>query len=224
MLHRAAFSGVPYTKGRNQMWPTKRRKCYINRVFSGVPNQGDKVKGGPQVGGSATSPLCSWGSPDNGTKSKVAHKSAEVLHHPRILGGPPGKGSETKLADKRAEVPRYSCVLRGPQTRGQNQRWPGKARNCYITPRSPCVLRVPLEKGTETNVRHKRAELPRHPCVVRAPQTTKQGDKVKGGPQVGTRATSTCVLWNPVQKGTETKGAHKWAEVLHHPCHLRVPK
>ena len=49
-----AFLGVPYTKGWKQKWPTKGRKCYVTPAFAGVPKQGDKVKGGPQVGGSAT--------------------------------------------------------------------------------------------------------------------------------------------------------------------------
>ena len=30
------------------------RQCYVTPAFSGVPKQGDKVKGGPQVGGKAT--------------------------------------------------------------------------------------------------------------------------------------------------------------------------
>ena len=34
--------------------PKRGRKCYVTPAFSGVPKQGDKVKGGPQVGGSAT--------------------------------------------------------------------------------------------------------------------------------------------------------------------------
>ena len=37
-------------------------------AFSGVPKQGDKVKGGPQVGGSAMQPLRSRGSPKRGSK------------------------------------------------------------------------------------------------------------------------------------------------------------
>ena len=74
----------------------------------GVPKQGDKGNGGPQVGGSATSPLRSRGSPNKGTKSMVAYKWAEVLRHP--------------------------CVLGGPQTRGQSQWLPTSGRKCYITP------------------------------------------------------------------------------------------
>ena len=49
-----AFSGVHCRRGRKQKWPTKGRKCYVIPALPGVPKQGDKVKGGPQVGGSAT--------------------------------------------------------------------------------------------------------------------------------------------------------------------------
>ena len=61
VLHHPCVLGGPQTRGQSQWWPTSERKCYITPAFSGVPKQGDKVNGGPQVGGSATSPLHSWG-------------------------------------------------------------------------------------------------------------------------------------------------------------------
>ena len=75
---------------------TSGRNCYVTPVFSGVPKQGDNIKsgylslafsgahkwveilcnpcvlGGPQLGGSTTSPLRSRGFPNKGTTSKVA--------------------------------------------------------------------------------------------------------------------------------------------------------
>ena len=108
VLHHPCVLGGPQTRRQSQRWPTSGRRCHITPAFSGVPKQRDKVNGGPQVGGSATSPLRSRGSPNKGTKSMVAHKWAEVLHHP--------------------------CVLGGPQTRRQSQRWPTSGRRCYITP------------------------------------------------------------------------------------------
>ena len=118
------------------------------------------------MGGSATSPLRSGGSPNKGTKSKVAHKWAEVLHHPCVLGGPP--------------------------TRGQSQWWPTGGRKCYIT---PAFSGVP-----------------------------KQGDKVNCGPQVGGSAASVLRSRRSPKKGTKSKVANKWAEVLHHPCVLGGPE
>ena len=233
----------PQTRGQGQWWPTSGRKCYITPAFSGVPKQGDKVKGGPQVGGGATSPLRSSGSPNKGTKSMVAHKWAEVLHHP--------------------------CVLRGPQTRGQSQGWPTSGRKCYITPAFSGVPKQrdkvnggpqvggsatsPLRswgspnKTTKAKVSHKWAEVLHHPCVLGGPQTTRQsqwwptsgrkcyitpafsgvpkhGDKVKRGPQVGGSATSSLRSRGSPNKGTKSMVAHKWAEVLHHPCVLGGPQ
>ena len=239
VLHHPCVPGGPQTRGQGQWWPTSGRKCYITPAFSGVPQQGDKVKRGPQVGGSATSPLLSRGSPDTGTKSKVAHKWAEVLHHP--------------------------CVLGGPQTRGQRQWWPTSGQKCYITPAfsgvpkqgdkvngglqvggsatSPLRSRGSRNKGTEGMVAHKWAEVLHHPCVLGGPQTRgqrqwwptsgrkcyitpafwgvpKQGDKVNGGPPVGGSATSPLRSRGSHNKGTKSKVAHTWAELLLHPCVL----
>ena len=162
------------------------------------------MKGGPQVGTIATSPLRSWGSPNKGTKSKVAHKWAGVLHHPCVLGGPqtrgqsqrwptsrqntsplrswgsPNKGTKSKVAHKWVELLYHPCVLGGPQTRGQSQRCPTSGQNCYIT---PAFLGV-----------------------------RKQGDQVKGGPQVGGSATSPLRSWGSPNKGTKSKVSHKSAE------------
>ena len=231
VLHHPCLLGGPQTRGQSQRWPTSGQNCYITRAFLGVPKQGDKVKGGPQVGGSATSPLRSWGSPNKGTKSKVAHKWAELLHHP--------------------------CVLGGPQTRGQSQRFPTSGQNSYITlaflgvPKhgdkvkgGPQVGRIATShlrsrgsppKRTKSKVARKWAEVLHHPCVLGGPQTRrqsqrwptsgqncyitpaflgvpKQGNKVKGGPQVGGSATSPLPYrWSP-NKATKSKVAHKWAE------------
>ena len=217
VLHHPCVLWCIQTKGESERSPTSGRKCYITPAFLGVPKQGDKVKGGPQVGRIATSRLRSWGSPNQGTKSKVAHRWVELLHHPCLLGGPkqgdkvkgppqvgriatsplpswgsPNKGTKSKVAHKWAEVLHHACVLGGPQARGQSQRWPTSGQNCYIT---PAFLGVP-----------------------------KQGDKVKGGPQVGRIATSPLRSWGSPNKGTKSKVAHKWAEVLHHPCVLGGPQ
>ena len=60
--------GDPQQTTQNQSGPKKRRKYYITRAFSGVPNKRDKIQGGPTGGGKATSQLHSRGSPPNETK------------------------------------------------------------------------------------------------------------------------------------------------------------
>ena len=243
LLHHPCVLGGPQIRGQSQRWPTSGQNSYITTEFLGVPKPGDKVKGGPQVGRIATSPVPSWGSPNKGTKSKVPHKWAELLHHP--------------------------CLLGGPQTRGQSERWPTSGRNCYIT---PAFSGVPKQgdkvkggqqvggsatsrvrswwspnKGTNSKVAHRWAELLDHPCLLGGPQTRgqsqrcptsgqncyitpaffgvpKQGDKVKGGPQVARIATSPLRSRGSPNKGTKSKVAHKWAKVIHHPCVLGGPQ
>ena len=212
----------PQTRGQSQRCPTSGQNCYITPAFSGVPKQGDKVKGGPQVGRIAISPLAtapprSRGSANKVTKSKLPHKWAELLHH--------------------------LCVLGGPQTRGQSQRCPTSGQNCNITlaflgvPKqgdkvkgarqvgriaiSPLRSRGSPNKGIKSKVPHKWAEFLHHPCVSGVP---KQGDKVKGAPQMGRIATSPLRSWGSPNKGTKSKVAHKWAELLHHPCVLGGPQ
>ena len=217
LLHHPCVLGGPQTRVQSQRWPTSGQNCYITPAFSGVPKQGDKVKGAPQVGRISTSPLRSRGSPNKGTKAKVPDKWAELLHHP--------------------------CVLEGPQTRGQSERWPTSGRNCYITLASPRSA----NKDTKSKVAHRWAELLHHPCVLGGPQTRgqsqrcptsgrnsyitpalsrvpKQGDKVKGARQVGRIPTSPLCSWGSPNKGTKSKVPHKWAELLHHPCVLGGPQ
>ena len=217
LLYHPCLLGGPQTRGQSERWPTSGQNSYITPAFLGVPKQGDKVKGGPQVGGSATSPLRSRGSPNKGTKSKVAHKWAEVLHHP--------------------------CLLGGRQTRGQSQRWPTSGQNCYIT---PALLRVPKQGdkvkggpqvgriatsplrswGPQTRGQRQRCPTSGQNCYITPAflEVPKQGDKVKGGPQVGKIATSPLRSRGSPNKGTKSKVPHKRVEVLHHPCVLGGPQ
>ena len=121
-----------------------------------------KIKGGPQVGGNATSPLHSRGSPTKGTKSKGAHKWAEMLHHPCILGDPQRKGDKIRIgcltrafweAHKWAEMLHHPCILGDPQRKGD------KIRIGCLTPafweahkwpkmlHHPCILGDPQQRG-----------------------------------------------------------------------------
>ena len=83
------------------------RKCYITPAFSGVPNKGDKIKVGPQVGGDATSPLHSWGSPKKGGQNQ------NWMPNPCLMGGP--------QVGRNATSPLHSWG--SPKKGGQNQNW-----------------------------------------------------------------------------------------------------
>ena len=103
MAHQTAevpvFSQAPWKRGRKQTGPTKRQKCYITLVFPRVVKQGDKVKCGPQVGGSATSPLRSHGSPTEGDKNKSGPQLGGSATPPfRSQGSPTEEGTRSKMA------------------------------------------------------------------------------------------------------------------------------
>ena len=200
----------------------------------GVPTtseRGDRIRGGPQVGMVATSPLPPEGSPplqSGGTGSEFAHKWARWLHHPCRLGGPHrfragsrirggpqvGKvatsplarggspplqsgGAESEVAHKWASWLHHPCRLGGPhrfRAGEQNQRWPTSGQGGYMTPAAWGV-----------------------------PTASERGDRIRSGPPVGKVATSPLPPGGspPFQSGgTESELAHQWARWLHHPCRL----
>ena len=72
MLHHPCLLGDPQQPRQSQSGIKRGRKCYVTPAFSGIPNKGDKINGGPKEGPNATSTLHSRGSPTNKTKSKQA--------------------------------------------------------------------------------------------------------------------------------------------------------
>ena len=177
----------------------KGQKCYITPAVSGVPNKGDKIKVGPQVGGNATSPLHSpgspkkWGQNQNWWGPQVVGNATSPLHS----RGSPTKGTKSKWAHKWAEMLHHPCILGGPQQRGQNQSGPTSGRKCYIT---PAFSAVPNEMGTKSEL---------------------------AGPTSGQKCYITPAFsGNPKERGDKIRigGAHKWAEMLHHPCILGGPQ
>ena len=121
----------------------------------------DKIRIGPQVGGNATPPLHSWGSPNKGeqkhnwptsgrychitpafsgipkqrgTKSELAHEWAEMLHHPCILGDSQTTGDKIKIGQQvggNATSPLHSRASLNKG--GQNQNWPMNSGNATST-------------------------------------------------------------------------------------------
>ena len=242
--------------------PTSGRKCYITTAFSGVPNKGDKIRiggahkwaemlhhpcilggpqqrgqnqnwRGPQVGGNATSPLHSRGSPTKGTKSELAGPTSGRKCYittafsgvPKEMGtklelagptsgrkcyitpaflGVPNKGDKIKVGPQVGGNATSPLHSRGSPTKGgQNQNWRGPQVGGNAT--SPLHSRGSPAKGTKSKWAHKWAEMIHHPCILGGPQ--RKGDKISFG--CLTRA-----FWE----------AHKWAEMLHHPCILGGPQ
>ena len=262
MLHHPCIVGDPQQRGQNQSRPKRGRKCYITPAFSGSPTTGTQSKGAldslnlaflgaQKMGGNATSPLHSQGSPTKGTKSKRAQKRAEMLHHPCVLGGPQTKGGKIRIsslnlaflgAQKWADMLHHPCILGDALQRGQNQSGPKRRRKCSIT---PALSRVPY-KGDKLKRNQKWAEMRNQPCILESPlqrgqnqskakrgrksyitpafsEVPYKGDKIKERPKVGRSATSPLRSRGSPIKGTNSKQAQKWAEMLPHPCILEGP-
>ena len=197
VLHHPCVLRGPQTRGKGQRWPTSGQKCYIIPALSGVPKQRDKVKGGPQVGGSATLPLRSQGSPNKGTKSKVAHKCAEVLL-PFLA---PKRGQKCYVPNaKRGEqndnwLPQ-PCLLEGPK-KGGNATSP-------LHPRGSPKKGNKLRNGCLTAVfsgARKSAEMLCHSCILGDPQRQARGAKSEVVPNKGEQNQKwlpyPCLLWGP---------------------------
>ena len=104
--------------------PKSGRKCDITPAFSGVPNEGDKIRIGcftPAFLG--------------------AQKWAEMLRHP-AFSGVPNKGDKIRIgcltlafsgAQNRKEMLHHPCILRGPQQKGtkSNHKKNEKRKNSF---------------------------------------------------------------------------------------------
>ena len=235
VLHHPCVLGGPQPRGQRQSWPRSGRECYITPPFSGIPKQGDKVKGAPQVGGSATSPLRSRGFAKKGDIVKGGPQVDKSVTPPLRSRGSPNTGTKSKAA--------HPYVLGGPQTRGHSQRWPTSGPKLYII----AAFSGSPNKGTKSKVAHMWGEVLHHPCILEGPQTrgksqrwptsggkwyitpafsgiSRQGEKCKAAPEVGASATSPMCSPGSPNKWETSMAAHKWAEVLHHPCVLRGPQ
>ena len=200
----------------------KRAVLLRNPCILGGPQRQRRVKnqkwlpypcllGGPQMGGNATSPLHSRGSPTptRGTKSEVVAspppstgptnaRNCCVTH---AISNVPKQGNKIKSgylttafsgAPKRAVLLRNHCILGGPQRQARGtksevpasplpSRGPTNGRKCYIT---LAFSGVPNTKGGE--------KWFSHPCLLR-------------GPQMGGNATSPLHSWGHPTASTGTK-------------------
>ena len=218
MLHHPCILGDSQTKGDKIRRGPQVGGNATSPLLLGDPQiQEDKIRIGPQVGGNATSPLHSWGFPNKGgqnqnwstsgrkcyitpafsgipkqrgTKSELAHKWAEMLHHPCILGNSQIKEDKIRI---------------GPQV-GGNATSPLRSRGF---PNKADKIRIgPQAGGNATSPLHSRG-LPNN------------GRRNKNWPTSGRKCYITPAFSGiPKQRGTKSELAHKWAEMLHHPCIL----
>ena len=150
MLHHPCILGGPQQRGQNQSGPTSGRKCYITPAFSGVPNKGDKIKGGPQVGGNATSPLHSRGSPKKGGQNQ------NWMPNPCLLGGPQVGGNATSPLHSRGSPTKGTKSKQKKSKKNQN-------KNCPMV----CLILPTALQIAPSGVRIQDLQLQRHCFTTR---------------------------------------------------------
>ena len=74
------------------------------------------------------------------------------------------------------------------QSAGPNQKWPTSGWSGHIT---PAISGIPYasQRGTKSQVTHKRVEWLHNPCPLGDPLCFRAGDKIRSGPQVSGVAT-----------------------------------
>ena len=223
MLRHPYILGDPQNKGgHNQKW---------------VPHP--CLLGGPQVGGNATSSLDTRGSPKHrGTKLEVGTSplpsrgptsGRKCYVTPTYSGILKTKGDKIRSgyltpaflqADKWAEMLRHAYILGDPQNKGgQNQKW---------VPH-PCSLKGPQVGGNATSSLDTRGS-PKHRGTKSEVGTSPLPSR---GPTNGRKCYVTPTYSEiPRTKGDKMRsgclthafsGAHKWVEMLRHPCILEDP-
>ena len=151
-------------------------------ILGGPQRQGEQNQNwwGPQVGGNATSPLHSRGSPKTrGTKSELVGPTSgrKCYITPAFSGIPKDKGNKIRIggAHKWAEMLHHPCILGDPQR-----------------------LRI--------GGAHKWAEMLHHPCILGGPQRQGGQNQNWWGPQVGGNATSPLhSRGSPKTRGTKSE-------------------
>ena len=237
-----ATSPLPYrgspplqSGGQNQKWPTSGQNGYLTPAVSGIPTTAER-----------------------GAKSEVAHKWVIWLPHPCRIGDPHRfrAGGKIRSGPQVGKMATSPLPYRGSpplQSGGQNQKWPTRGENGYLT---PAVSGIPTasERGAKSEVAHKWAKWLRHPCRIGDPHRCRAGGKIRSGPQVGQMATSPLPYRGspPLQsgghnqkwptsgpngyltpaisgiptaseRGAKSEVAHKWAKWLPHPCRIGDP-
>ena len=198
--------GSPKTWGTKSelVGPTSGRKCYITPAFSGVPkDMGDKIR----IGG--------------------AHKWGEMLHHPCILGGPQRHGEQNQIwwgpqFGRNATSPLHS---RGsPKTWGTKSELvrPTSGRKWQIT---PAFSGIPKRHGEQNQIwwGPQVGGNGTSPLHSRGFPKTWETKSELVGPTSGRKCYITPSFSGiPKDMGDKIRigGAHKWAEMLHHPCIL----
>ena len=243
LVGKMATSPLPYrgspplqSGGQNQKWPTYGQNGYLTPAVSGIPTaseQGSKIRSGQQVGKMATSPLPYRGSPplhSGGAKSEVANKWAKWLPHPCRIGDPHRfrAGGKIRSGPQVGKMATSPMPYRGSpplQSGGQNQKWPTRGENGYLT---HAVSRIPTasEHGSKIRSGPLVGKMATSPLPYRGSPPLHSGGQNQKWPTCGQNGYLTLAVSGiptASERGAKSEVAHLWAKWLPHPCRIGDP-
>ena len=211
---KVATSPLPYrgspplqSGGQNQNWPTSGQSGYLTPAVSGSPTASER-----------------------GAKSEVAHKWANWLPHPCRIGDPHRfrAGGKIRSGPQVGKLATSPLPYRGAprlQSGGQNQKWPTSGQIGYLT---PAVLGIPTACTAGGKIRSgpQVGKLATSPLPYRGSPPLHSGGQNQNWPTSGQIGYLTpAVSRGPTtsERGAKSEVAHKWANWLPHPCHIRDP-
>ena len=192
-----AVSGIPNAseRGAKSEVAHKWAKWLPHPCRIGDPHRfraGGKIRGGPQVGKMATSPLPSRGSPplqSGGQNQKWPTCGQNGYLTPAVSGIPTAseRGAKSEVAHLWAKWLPHPCRIGDPQrfrARGKIRSGPqvGKVAMSPLPSRGSPPLQ---STGAKSEVAHKWAKWLPHPCRLGDPHRFRAGGKIRSGPQVG---------------------------------------
>ena len=209
-----ATSPLPYrgspplqSGGQNQKWPTSGQIGYLTPAVSGRPTAaegGGKIRGGPQVGKLATSPLPYRGSPplQSGGQNQKWPTSGQIGYlTPAVSGIPTAseRGAKSEVAHKWANWLPHPCRIGDPHR---------------------CRAGGKIRSGPQVG------KLATSPLPYRgSPPLQSQGQNQKWptSGRIGYLTPAISGIPTASERGAKSKVAHKWAKWLPHPCHIGEP-
>ena len=153
------------------------------------------IRGGPQVGKVATSPLPPWGSPplqsgEQHQRWPTSEQGGYITPAARAVPTASERGAASEVAHKRARWLHNPCRLRGPRRfrAGGSIRGGPQVGKVATKPLLPGGVPTASERGAASEVAPKWARWLHNPCHLWGPHRFRRG-RIRGGPQVGKVAT-----------------------------------
>ena len=209
-------SGGSPKNGQHQKGTTLGRIGYITPAVWGVPHKGTNIIKGPHVGGLATSPLPSRGSPQRG-KIKKRPTRGRIGYITLTVREVPVKGTKSELAYMWVDWLHHPCLLESHPQGGKL----GSGPHLGGFATSPPPFRGSPTRGQKQKGATRWEDWLHHPCRLGGHQ---QGCKSRRGPHASGLTTSPLPSRGPPTRGQRQKGTTRWGDGLHHPYRLGGPQ